>query len=150
MDDFKWESIHRKVHEFWFWKQLPTLDKILITVNEDPDLHTYKRSTLHSIIRDLNFVYVEHGRNSAFIEREDIVLWRIKYIEDIRKYRSQRRTIYYLDKTWVKAGDNTVTPHRETIVCGPSTSPQQIQQQKGNVWLLYILGQKRVLSKVAY
>ena len=105
IDDFERDAIRRKVHEFWFRKQLPTLNKILVAVNEDPDLHTYKRSTLHMVIRDLNFVYVKHGRNSALIEREDIVLWRTKYIEDIRKYRSQGRTIYYLDETWVNAGD---------------------------------------------
>jgi len=122
MDNFERDAIRRKVHEFWFRKQLPTLDKILIAVNEDPYLHTYKRSTLHSIIRDLNFVYVERGRNSAFIEREDIVLWRTKYIEDIRKYRSQGRTIYYLYETWVNAGGNTITPHIEAFGCGPSTS----------------------------
>ncbi|KAL4152979.1 hypothetical protein QTP88_000812 [Uroleucon formosanum] len=124
IDDFERDAIRRKVHEFWFRKQLPTLDKILIAVNEDPDLNTYKRSTLHLIVRDLNFVYVKRGRNSALIEREDIVLWRTKYIEDIRKYRSQGRTIYYLDETWVNAGDcneriwqdNTVTSHREAFV----------------------------------
>ncbi|KAF0761570.1 DDE 3 domain-containing protein [Aphis craccivora] len=128
IDDFERDAIRRKVHEFWFRKQLPTLDKILIAVNEDPDLNTYKRSTLHLIVRDLNFVYVKRGRNSALIEREDIVLWRTKYIEDIRKYRSQGRTIYYLDETWVNAGDcneriwqdNTVTSHREAFVCGLS------------------------------
>jgi len=120
---------YRKVHEFWFRKQLPTLNKILVAVNEDPDLHTYKRSTLQLIIRDLNFVYVKRSRNSALIEREDIVLWRTKYIEDICKYRSQGRAIYYLDETWVNAGDfsdkiwqdNTVTSHRETFVSGLST-----------------------------
>ncbi|KAL4101084.1 hypothetical protein QTP88_021104 [Uroleucon formosanum] len=108
IDDFERDAIRRKVHEFWFRKQLPTLDKILIAVNEDPDLNTYKRSTLHLIVRDLNFVYVKRGRNSALIEREDIVLWRTKYIEDIRKYRSQGRTIYYLDETWVNAEEGFV------------------------------------------
>ncbi|CAI6350039.1 unnamed protein product [Macrosiphum euphorbiae] len=95
VDDFERDAIRRKVHEFWFRKQLPTLDKILTAVNEDPDLNTYKRSTLHLLIHDLNFVYVKRGRNSALIERDDIVLWRTKYIEDIRKYRAQRRTIYH-------------------------------------------------------
>lgn len=129
IDDFERDAIRRKVHEFWFRKQLPTLDKIVIAVNENPGLNTYKRSTLHLIIRDLNFAYVKRGRNSALIEGEDIVLWRTKYIEDIRNYLSQGRTIYYLDETWVNAGDcneriwqdNTVTSHREAFVCGLST-----------------------------
>jgi len=56
-------------------------------------------------------------------------LWRSKYIEDIRKYRSQGRTIYYLDETWVNAGDctnkvwrdNTITSHRDAFLNGLST-----------------------------
>lgn len=36
-------------------------------------------------------------------DRGDIVIWRQKYIEDIRKYRSEGCTIYYLDETWVNA-----------------------------------------------
>lgn len=129
IDDFERDAIRRKVHEFWFRKKLPTLDKILIAVNEDPDLNTYKRSTLHLLLRDLNFVYVKRGCNSALIERDDIVLWRTKYVEDIRKYREQGRTIYYLDETWVNAGDcndriwqdNTVTSHRDAFLSGLST-----------------------------
>jgi len=48
----KRDAIRRKVYEFWYRKQLPTLNKILVVVNEHPDLHTYKRSTLHMLIRD--------------------------------------------------------------------------------------------------
>jgi len=39
------------------------------------------------------------------IEKEKIVIWRNKYLENIRKYREEGRTIYYLDETWVNAGD---------------------------------------------
>lgn len=72
---------------------------------------------------------VKRGHNSALIERDDIVLWCTKFIEDIRKYRAKGRTTYYLDETWVNAGDcnnkvwqdNTVTSQRDTFVCGLST-----------------------------
>lgn len=107
VDDFERDAIRRKVHEFWFRGEIPTLNKILTAVNEDPGLPTFKRSTLHLLIRDLKFVYVKRGRNTALIERDDIVLWRTKYIEDVRKYRLQGRPIYYLDETWVNAGDCT-------------------------------------------
>lgn len=143
------------MHEFWFQKQLPTLDKILKAVNEDPDLNTYKRSTLHSLLRDLNFVYVKRGRNSALIERDDIVLWRTKYIEDLRKYREQRRTIYYLDETSVNAGDcndriwqdNTVTSHRHAFLNGLSTGAPN-PTSKGKRLIVVHIG--RVLSTGAY
>lgn len=94
VDDFERNAIRRKIHSFWFKKEIPTLDKILVAVNEDPDLPTFKRSTLHLLVRDLNFVFVKSARNSALIEKDEIVLWRSKYIEDIRKYRAQGRTMY--------------------------------------------------------
>lgn len=42
---------------------------------------------------------------SKTVSRQDLVLWRRKYLEDIRRYRQEGRPIYYLDKTWVNVGD---------------------------------------------
>jgi len=58
IDDFDRDAIRRKVHNFWFQREIPTLDKILKAINEDSDLPTFKRTTLYSIIRDLNFEFV--------------------------------------------------------------------------------------------
>jgi len=51
------------------------------------------------------------------------VVWRPKYIIDIRNYRNEGRTIYFLDETWVNAGkncskvwlDKTILSHRDTF-----------------------------------
>lgn len=61
--------------------------------------------TLHLLLRDMNFEFVKRSWNSTLIERNDILLWRIKYIEDVYKYREQGISIYYLDETWVNVGD---------------------------------------------
>lgn len=42
VDDFERNVIRRKVHDFWFRKEIPTLNKILMAVNENPDLHFQK------------------------------------------------------------------------------------------------------------
>jgi hypothetical protein len=63
------------------------------------------------------------------IEKDEIVIWRNKYLEDIRKYRAEGRTIYYLDETWVNAGDvpskiwvdKTVQSGRDTFIKGLTT-----------------------------
>jgi len=55
----------------------------------------------------MNFVYTKRGRNSALVERDDIVIWRNRYLETIRKYRDEGRTIYYTDETWINAGECT-------------------------------------------
>lgn len=105
IDDFEKDAIRHKVHGFWFQRQIPTLDKILVSINEDPDLPNFSRATLHRLLKNMNFEYSKRGRNSAMIEKDEIVIWRNKYLEQIRKYRAEGRTIYYLDETWVNAGD---------------------------------------------
>jgi len=81
------------------------LKKILVSVNEDPDLPNFSRSSLNCLLRDLNFEYSKRGKNSAMIEKDEIVIWRNKYFEQLRKYRSERQAIYYQDETWLNAGD---------------------------------------------
>lgn len=63
------------------------------------------------------------------IEREDIILWRRRYLTNIRKYRAEGRKIYYLDETWVNSGhtktkiwkDTTILNKRQAFVDGLST-----------------------------
>jgi len=126
VDDFERNAIRKKVYDFWFRRQVPTLDKILISVNSDKTLNTYKRTNLYHLLRELNFTYCKRGRNSALIERDDIVLWRTKYIQDIRKYRQEGRLIYYLDERWANISDcmekmgvgKTVKSHRDAFLSG--------------------------------
>lgn len=105
MDDFERNAIRRMVHDFWLRQEIPTLTKILHAVNNNPTMNTYKKSTLHLLLGYLNFEYTKRGCNSAFIEREDIVLCRSKYIQDIKKYRTEGRHIYYLGDTWINIDD---------------------------------------------
>ncbi|KAL4104685.1 hypothetical protein QTP88_019968 [Uroleucon formosanum] len=105
IDDLDRNALRQKVHSFWLRKELPTIDKILEAVNDDPALPNYKRTTLYTIIKKLDFVFIKRKRCSVLTEREDLLVWRQNYIDDIRKYREEGRTVYYLDETWVNAGD---------------------------------------------
>lgn len=53
----------------------------------------------------MDFVYVKRGRHSGLIEKREIIVWRIKYLRQIKQYREESRPIYYLDENWVNAGD---------------------------------------------
>lgn len=46
------------------------------------------KGRLYLLIHDLNFKYIKLGHNRTFIERDNIELWRTKYIEAVRKYWS--------------------------------------------------------------
>jgi len=105
IDDFDKYAVRRKVHQFWHNRDLPTLDKLLLSVNQDKDLPTFSRTSLYRLMKSMDFVYVKRGRNSALIERMDIVIWRRNYLRQIKQYCNEGRPIYYLDETWVNAGD---------------------------------------------
>lgn len=119
IDSFDKQAIRRKIHGFWLNREVPTIAKMLVAINEDETLPNLKRSSFRKILNDLQFVYAKKSRNSALIEREDIIIWRGKYLDEIRKYRTQNRPIYYLDETWVNAGETITKAWRDSTVNSP-------------------------------
>lgn len=129
VDDFDLNAIRRKVHQFFFRNEMPTINSILKDVNDDPDLPNFKRSTFHKLLKKLSFKFLKRGRNSLLLEKPEIVLWRREYLRKIRTYRRENRKIYYLDETWVNAGhtkskiwvDESITSSRQAFLDGLST-----------------------------
>jgi hypothetical protein len=79
--------------------QIPTLNKMLAAINEDDSLPNFSKISLYRVLKHLNFKYVRKSRNSALIERNDIVCWRRRYLETIKYFRQLCKTINYLDET---------------------------------------------------
>lgn len=129
IDDFDRNAIRRKIHNFFFKNEMPTLDKVLKEVNDDNDLPNFKRSTLHKFLKTLNFKYQRRGRNSMLLDKDEIVIWRRNYLKQIKQYRIENRKIYYLDETWVNSGhtkahvwvDETIKSSRQAFFSGLST-----------------------------
>ncbi|KAE9521448.1 hypothetical protein AGLY_018148 [Aphis glycines] len=84
---------------------------------------------MFKLLKELKFRYVKRGRNSALTEKTELILWRRRYLRSIRNYREEGRHVYYLDETWVNAGDcpnyewqdTTITSHRDAFLKGMST-----------------------------
>ncbi|XP_049764485.1 uncharacterized protein LOC126092800 [Schistocerca cancellata] len=63
------------------------------------------------------------------IDRDDIFLWRRRYLRTIKRLRDEGRPIYYLDETWVNAGhtrsyvwvDDTINSSQRAFLSGLST-----------------------------
>lgn len=146
MDDFDKNTIRQKVHSFWFNHEIPTLLKILTAVNEDETLPNFKRLIFQKVLKDLKFVYVKKCRNSALLERDDIVNWRRSFLDRIRHYRQQNRPIYYLDETWVHAGETTSVMHSSEV----SPQDKRNPQAKANDLLYCTLDRLTVLSLEAF
>ncbi|RVE52385.1 hypothetical protein evm_003023 [Chilo suppressalis] len=61
------------------------------------------------------------------IERDDIFLWRIKYLNNIVKLRSEGRTIYYTEETWLNEG------HTMNKICQDHTIKTERSSSRGIV-----------------
>jgi len=119
---------------------------MLIAINEDKTLPDLKRSSFQKLLKDLQFEYVKKNRNSALIEREDLISWRRGYLFKMRHYRAQNRPIYYLDETWVNAGethnrawvDTTVTSTRDAFLRGLTTGQKEPSGKGKRLIVLHI------------
>lgn len=129
LDEHMQNTIRRKVHELYFKKEIPTLDRILRMVKEDENLPDIGRKTLWKILHKLNFTWEKQSRKSVLIDNEEIICWRRQYLRDIRKYRQEGRQIYYLDETWLNEGhsvkkiwqDKSIQTSRQAFIEGLST-----------------------------
>ncbi|XP_015365184.1 PREDICTED: uncharacterized protein LOC107162689 [Diuraphis noxia] len=110
-DDFSRNAVRRHVHNIWFRREIPTIDKIHKEVSDDKSLPAISRTSLFKLIKDLDFRYCKRSRNSALTEKNEIVVWRRRHLRAIREYREQGRHIYYLDETWVNAGECLIVLH---------------------------------------
>lgn len=146
MDDFTKTAIRRKVHEFYRRNESPSAEKVTAVINSDPDLPNVSVRTTIRVLKDLSFSFRKVNRSSILIERDDIVTWRHKYIRDIRRYRRENKTIYYLDETYVNAGhtvgrawqDTTIKSGRQAAIEGLSTGVSQPRGKGGRLIVAHI------------
>jgi len=59
IDDLNRNGLRQKVHAIWLRGELPTIDKVLFDVNEDPTIPNFKHTTLYNIIKKLDFVFTK-------------------------------------------------------------------------------------------
>lgn len=146
IDESDKNAIRKKIHDFWRNREIPTITKILTVINEDQTLPNIKRSSFQKVSKDLQFEYVKNNRNSALLERGDLITWRRSYLDKIRYYRMQNRPIYHLDETWV---DTTVNSSREAFIQDLTTGKRK---PTGKVSFLsfYTSGQQMALSRGAF
>ena len=110
-DDMDLAAVRRKVHMFFFSNEMPTIEKVMESVNNDDSLPNIKKDVMCKLMKKLGFKYSKRSRKSMLIDKPDIAVWRVKYLNEIAKYRRDGKKIYYLDETWVNEGMIT------TLIC---------------------------------
>ncbi|KAM7287026.1 uncharacterized protein ISCGN_030720 [Ixodes scapularis] len=127
-------SVYAKLREQYPDRnETPTVTKIreaLIEALKDDEVAVEPSpSTVYRLLHDIGFELQKRSRNSLLIEKDDILVWRAKYLRSILKFRAEGKAIYYLDETWVNAGhtvnkiwvDTTVRSARDAGNRGLST-----------------------------
>jgi len=146
IDEFDKNAIRQKIHNFWRNREVPTIKKMLVAINEDETLPNMKRTSFQAVLKDLQFEYLKKNRNSALLEREDLITWRRSFLTKIKYYRAQNRPIYYLDETWVNAGethsrtwlDTTVKSSRDAFLKGLTTGQKEPSGKGKRLIVLHI------------
>lgn len=154
LDDFQKNNIKRKVHSILRQNIPPTVHKVCEMINEDPDLPDMSESTTRRLLLDLDFKFEKRQRQSMLIERNDIVLWRRKYLTAIARHREEGRKIFYLDETWCNAGHSTkkawtpsyIKSARQAFMEGETTGLRNIPGRGGRHIVVHIGSQDGFLK----
>lgn len=98
-------AIGRLIHSFWLNREFPTVKKIMAAVSADENLPTLKRSSMYRMLAEMGFVTTQLKRFHLVTDKSETIVERRKYLREIRKYRDEGRTVYYLDETCCDVDD---------------------------------------------
>jgi len=98
-EEFQRNVVRRHIHSFWFKREIPTLVKIHRTVSGDASLPPISQVDLFRLLKYMGFKNSKRDGNGALTEKSEIVLWRRRFLEDLRKYQKEGRHLYYLGET---------------------------------------------------
>ncbi|RVE41472.1 hypothetical protein evm_013876 [Chilo suppressalis] len=80
IDDFDFSAIRRKVNQFFYKKDPTTIANVHQVVNDDPDLPNMSKTTMRAVSKRLKFKYGSRKRRSCLTDRQDLILWRKRYL----------------------------------------------------------------------
>lgn len=154
LDEDTKSVIRRKVHSFYFKKEIPTLDKILMELGKDDSIPLITRKLLWTTLKNMDFVWEKHNRKSLLLESDEIVCWRRKYLRSIKQYRREQKKIFYLDETWINEGyivsklwqDKNITSARQAFIEGLSTGIK-VPSGKGKRLIIVHIGSEEGFLK---
>lgn len=126
-DDTRY-AIRRIAHSFFFRNEIPNVKKIAAAIEADDSMPKISRHVLLRTLRAMQFRYLKRNRKSLLIEKSEVVLWRRKYLQEIRQFRREGKKIYWMDETWLNEGhtvnkvwqDLSITSSRQAFMEGLS------------------------------
>lgn len=112
IDELDRNALWQKIHYFWLKSEIPTIDKILQAVNDDPALPNFKRTVLYETIKKLDFVFTNSAVSFCEIRKNTN-----KQIEERRNFyvviieRSTTRQVNDKTPAAPKSTSNKIAVH---------------------------------------
>lgn len=101
IDDFQCAAIRNHIYGYYSRKELPTLDKLLVTLRE-ADLYDGGRTSLSKLLRRIGFHYQKSNNRKILMERNDIALKRVVFLRKAKNITDWEKVVF-LDETWLNA-----------------------------------------------
>lgn len=92
--------IRDTVYSIYEKNQVATLDNIKAALREKEFPFPYSNVLLSQLLHTIGFKYRKINKRTKCMNAPRLLIWRIEYINKIRTFRSQRKSIYYFDETW--------------------------------------------------
>lgn len=105
IDNSDQDLIRRKIYSLYQSEVVPTLDKLKKKLEEDETNINISRATLHRVVCKMGFKYRKIDKKQVVMESQRLRTWRFNYLQAIKRYRLDNRSIIYLDETWFDTHD---------------------------------------------
>ncbi|KAJ8921609.1 hypothetical protein NQ315_010517 [Exocentrus adspersus] len=80
-------------------QMVPTLDNLKLKFTQETNI-TCRRATLHRALLSMGFKFKAINKKRNIMESQRLRQMRFEYLERIKKFRSENKSIIYLDETW--------------------------------------------------
>ncbi|XP_054277709.1 uncharacterized protein LOC128996416 [Macrosteles quadrilineatus] len=98
LDSFQMSAIKRHVIEYYERKEVPTLKKLLGSL-EERGLYGKSESSLRAVLRKLGFVYKKFNGRKVLMEKPTVALLRCQFLRKARNVDMDQAI--FLDETWL-------------------------------------------------
>lgn len=130
MDDFDYDVVRRMVYDFHRrYKELPTVKSLKTKLSEAINYNGSEK-TLRKILHEMGFEFSKMNDNrKVLMEKQDVALKRIEYLDKIRDFREAGKNIIYMDESYIHTThtkEKTWSDHKQMGVKKPISKGQRL------------------------
>ncbi|KAE8740517.1 hypothetical protein FOCC_FOCC013962 [Frankliniella occidentalis] len=149
--EWVYSDMRKLIHQMYRKNKVVTAHRVVDEMQKRSDhFPPLGYRTVCRALNDMGFRFMKRHRNSILLERDDLVIWRQNYLRSIKKYRSDKYDIIYLDESYVNQRHTTtctwydtgIKSGRDAFLNGLTTGPKTKTGKGGRFVLLHAGGAK--------